>query len=84
MLALCTSKEIIEMDIKNLLTKNVTIDDECEMDILAMQSSRSNVDSDMLVIGNSNDPYTQFTLNEPPKNTPSIVSNFKKSNKNKF
>jgi hypothetical protein len=37
MLALCTSKEIIEMDIKNLLAKNVTIDDECEMDILAMQ-----------------------------------------------
>ena len=37
MLSLCTSKEMIEMDIKNLLVKNITIEDECEMDILAMQ-----------------------------------------------
>lgn len=37
MLALCTNKEIIEIDIKNLLTKDSHIDDECEMDILALQ-----------------------------------------------
>ena len=37
MLALCTNKEIIEIDIKNLLTKEAYIDDECEMDILALQ-----------------------------------------------
>ena len=37
MLTLSTSKEMIEMDIKNLLVKNVTIEDECEMDILTMQ-----------------------------------------------
>jgi hypothetical protein len=36
MLALATSKEIIEMDIKSLLSKNAAIDDECEMDILAI------------------------------------------------
>ena len=37
MLALCTNKEIIEIDIKNLLAKDAHIDDECEMDILALQ-----------------------------------------------
>jgi hypothetical protein len=37
MLALSTSKEIIEMDIKNLLVKNIAIEDECEIDILTMQ-----------------------------------------------
>ena len=37
MLSLSTSKEIIEMDIKNLLVKNITIEDECEIDILTMQ-----------------------------------------------
>jgi hypothetical protein len=36
MLALATSKEIIEMDINSLLSKNVAIEDECEMDILAI------------------------------------------------
>jgi hypothetical protein len=37
MLALCTNKEIIEMDMRNLLVKNPQIDDECELDILALQ-----------------------------------------------
>ena len=37
MLALCTNKEIIELDIKNLISKDSHIDDECEMDILALQ-----------------------------------------------
>ncbi len=38
MLALCTNKEIIEMDMRNLLVKNPQLDDECEIDILALQT----------------------------------------------
>ncbi len=92
MLALATSKEIIEMDINSLLAKNVAIEDECEMDILAINryksrstacvlhkfkrknillnlSSRTNLETqDMLLIGNTNDPYTHLA--------PSISGNY--------
>ena len=37
MIAISTSKEIIEMDIRNLLVKNVLTED-CEMDIMAMHA----------------------------------------------
>ena len=37
MLALCTSKEIIEIDMRNILVKNPPLDDECETDKLALQ-----------------------------------------------
>lgn len=53
MLALCTNKEIIEMDMRNLLVKNPPIDDECEMDILALQGSRAGYEQDVYVIGGS-------------------------------
>jgi len=36
-MSFCTGKEIIELDLKNMLMKNPPIDDECEMDILALQ-----------------------------------------------
>lgn len=47
MIALCTNKEIIEMDMKNLLlNRNAAahIDDECEMDILALTSQTQGFD----------------------------------------
>lgn len=66
-LALCTSKEIIEMDIRNLMVKNAPIDDEYEMDILALQNTKTNnYEQDVYVIGNSllpNDSNTSLTPN---------------------
>lgn len=74
MLSFGTSRELIEIDIKNLMVKNVPIEDECEMDILAMQNTRATNEQDLLVIRNTQDPYT--SLNEQNRNSNVVCISF--------